>query len=304
MSKSSSLRARDVTALLKLVGECRDLGVDTVAWREHLVLGLSALVDAEGGFTGEMAGCRALEPRDLGVVAAWRAEGPRFDELDPEVAEFVREPRHWFSQREYHRRNLSEGGVCLTRRDFIDDRTWQASPDFAWVADLFGLDERLWCFRPLPVATPGADESLGLILFRQRGRPDFDGRSRLRVRLACEALAPIVGPRLARFADPSPAGLPPRVRQVLACVLEGDGDKQVAARLGIGEHTVNQYTKALFRHFHVRGRAELLSLWIRRGWGPRLPGIETPEAPTGREALANSPAKIGNINDTETPLEA
>ncbi|MBX9583725.1 MAG: helix-turn-helix transcriptional regulator [Gemmataceae bacterium] len=54
---------------------------------------------------------------------------------------------------------------------------------------------------------------------------------------------------------------------MLRCLLDGDTDKQVAARLGIGPHTVNQYVKAVFRHFGCTTRAELLARWVRRGWG-------------------------------------
>jgi DNA-binding NarL/FixJ family response regulator len=83
-----------------------------------------------------------------------------------------------------------------------------------------------------------------------------------------------MGGPLARFTDPSPYELPPRARQVLACLLEGDGDKQVAARLAISGHTVNQYAKAIFQHFGVRSRAELLARWIRRGWGNTFPWVD------------------------------
>jgi DNA-binding CsgD family transcriptional regulator len=58
---------------------------------------------------------------------------------------------------------------------------------------------------------------------------------------------------------------------VLACLLEGDGDKQIAARLSISPYTVNQYTKAIFSHFGCQSRAELLSRWIRRYSGGRFP---------------------------------
>jgi DNA-binding CsgD family transcriptional regulator len=60
--------------------------------------------------------------------------------------------------------------------------------------------------------------------------------------------------------------LPPRVRDVLRCLLEGDSDKQVAARLSISRYTVNQHVKAIFRHFRVTTRPELLARWVRRGW--------------------------------------
>ena len=59
--------------------------------------------------------------------------------------------------------------------------------------------------------------------------------------------------------------------------LEGDTDKQAAARLGLTRHTVNQYAKLLFRHFGVRSRAELLARWVRRGWGGRFAWADSPD---------------------------
>jgi DNA-binding CsgD family transcriptional regulator len=82
-------------------------------------------------------------------------------------------------------------------------------------------------------------------------------------------VAPLVGDSLARFHEPAPADLSPRLRQVLRRLLEGDSDKQIAARLRISWYTVNQYTKIVYRHFGVQGRAELLARWVKRGWGAR-----------------------------------
>jgi hypothetical protein len=36
-------------------------------------------------------------------------------------------------------------------------------------------------------------------------------------------------------------------------------------------HTVNEHTKAIYRHFRARSRAELLARWIRRGRGGQFP---------------------------------
>ena len=65
--------------------------------------------------------------------------------------------------------------------------------------------------------------------------------------------------------------LPPRQRQVLELLLEGLADKEIAERLGISRHTVNQYTKQIYRRFGVTSRAVLMA---------RLPGGErlTPQS--------------------------
>ncbi|WP_435020254.1 response regulator transcription factor [Tundrisphaera sp. TA3] len=90
------------------------------------------------------------------------------------------------------------------------------------------------------------------------------------VGLTQQVVTPLVGGPLARFDEPSPGELSPRVREVLRFVLEGDSDKQIALRLGLSVLTVNQYTKLIYRHFGTRGRVELLARWIRRGWKSSL----------------------------------
>jgi DNA-binding CsgD family transcriptional regulator len=53
--------------------------------------------------------------------------------------------------------------------------------------------------------------------------------------------------------------LPPRQSQTLDLLLAGLGDKEIADRLGISPHTVNHYTKAIYRRFGVRSRATLIA---------------------------------------------
>lgn len=50
-----------------------------------------------------------------------------------------------------------------------------------------------------------------------------------------------------------------RQRQTLRHLLEGDLEKQVAAKLGVSRHTIHIYVKALYKHFDVSSRGELLA---------------------------------------------
>ena len=52
MSKSGSLRLRDVRAAFRVIGDCRDLGGDTARWQHRMLEGLVVLfgvVQAAGG---------------------------------------------------------------------------------------------------------------------------------------------------------------------------------------------------------------------------------------------------------------
>jgi DNA-binding NarL/FixJ family response regulator len=79
-----------------------------------------------------------------------------------------------------------------------------------------------------------------------------------------------------------PPGLAPRPWQVLCELQDGCSEKEVAGRLGLSVHTVHCYVTRLYRHYGVGSRAELLSLWVRKGGRPaersrvRQPVCRTP----------------------------
>jgi DNA-binding NarL/FixJ family response regulator len=62
--------------------------------------------------------------------------------------------------------------------------------------------------------------------------------------------------------DPRVATLTPRVQQTLIRMLAGDSEKEVAHHLGVSRHTVHVYVKALYRHFDVSSRGELLAHFV------------------------------------------
>jgi DNA-binding CsgD family transcriptional regulator len=270
MAKSAQLRASDVRALYELVGECRDLGDDSISWRRHLAAGQARLIGAGVSIVCAVADVRADQPTDLGTTD-WGWENG-FDRVGWErsLAEFHRDPscENIPAFQQYLQRMIGADGVALTRPDLVADRSWYSSWTFQGVNRAIGVDHTLWCFRS--AAQAGADEYTGVILTRPLGDANFSDRDKSIAQEAQRLIAPLVGGPLMNFSEPSPAELTPRVRQVLRCLLEGDGDKQIAARLELSTYTVNQYTKLIYRHFNVRSRAELLALWIRRGWGNRF----------------------------------
>jgi DNA-binding CsgD family transcriptional regulator len=63
------------------------------------------------------------------------------------------------------------------------------------------------------------------------------------------------------------------LRQTLACLAEGDSEKQIAGRLGLSPATVHQYVTMLYRRFQVRSRAQLLAHVMRRLPSERWRGL-------------------------------
>jgi DNA-binding CsgD family transcriptional regulator len=71
--------------------------------------------------------------------------------------------------------------------------------------------------------------------------------------------------------------LSPRERQTLACLLGGDGEKQVARAMGLSRHTVHAYVKSVYRHFQVDSRPALLAQFV---------------SPAVRRALSDEPSVV------------
>ena len=76
---------------------------------------------------------------------------------------------------------------------------------------------------------------------------------------AVRAAGPPGATRLAIDTD----GLSRRMEQTLRSLIGGDCEKQVAAKLGLSQHTVHVYVKALYRRYGVSSRGELLAKWVK-----------------------------------------
>jgi DNA-binding CsgD family transcriptional regulator len=59
--------------------------------------------------------------------------------------------------------------------------------------------------------------------------------------------------------------LSPREREILSLVAEGLGNKIVAARLGISEHTVKTHVTSIFEKLGAESRAEAVAIGARTG---------------------------------------
>jgi DNA-binding CsgD family transcriptional regulator len=264
MSRSSVLNAEDIRALHHLIGECRELGDDPVRWRRHVLVGLARLTG--GGFCvlGEIGDGKLPSRYDLGAADLGTDNG--FDRAGwlRCLKEFGADP--FMNPHMNATFDRAPPGAVLPRADLVPDRDWYRSFTFQTCLRTLGVDAGIICMRPIPGAP---DDYNVLWLLRPIGERDFTGRQRAITAEVMAMVAPLLGGSLARFSEPSPTALPPRVRQVLKCLLEGDGDKQAAVRLHLSRYTVNEYTKQIYRHFGVQGRAELLARWVRRGWGAR-----------------------------------
>jgi len=101
-------------------------------------------------------------------------------------------------------------------------------------------------------------------LHRAHGEREFSPREQRLLSVVHGELGELIGRSLVSAPEPRPDKLSPRLRQTLACLLEGDSEKQVASHLGLSQATTHQYVTTLYRHFGVQSRAQLMAHAIKR----------------------------------------
>lgn len=256
MSKSQRLLLRDVQAVWRLIGECRELGADNRAWPQRFVEGMTSLLRSQIGLCYETVvdTTGVMEPLS-GVDTGWATAADR--------EYFLRMTREKAQREPIVRKMVGvilQRGVCR-REESLPEREYYRSSLFQDFFRPTRLDSFVVCGK----FTRG--NTFHYCCYqREIGDRSFGDRELALLRRAHEELVPLVGTALTSAREPSVADLSTRQRQTLACLLDGGSEKQIAARLGIGITTVHTYVKALYRHFGVSGRAELLAWFLRRAY--------------------------------------
>ncbi|HEY8746429.1 MAG TPA: LuxR C-terminal-related transcriptional regulator [Tepidisphaeraceae bacterium] len=286
MLGSQRLRLREHREAAELLGEVIELGSDAAVWRPHFLRGMSKLLgaqvvlslDCEGAFPGSQP--RLVSPLDLG----WESVETRnrfyqyFTQGDVKsdpaaVALFAQMQRTRFST------------TC--RRDLVDDQAWYGSPTVYEARRSGNVDDFVCSCVAL---APGLLH--GFIVYRGWGEQPFETRQRRLARFAHVLLLRALQARASdRGVMMNVAELSPRLRQTLELLVAGDGMKQIAMKLGISHHTVNDYIKALYKRAEVSSRAELVNQ-LRARPASRLalpPVFELAMAIQGRSANDHSP---------------
>jgi DNA-binding CsgD family transcriptional regulator len=258
MGESAYLRARDYRTMFRLIGECRDLGADPVAWRLHLLTALCARLGARVGAGGEATGLDQGHFVPISTVdVGWDNDAERqamFEWMEHQATSG--QPVGLLPSMP----GTTDRGLTVAREDVFTDRDWYKSTQFADYLSRSRLDDLIVSFQRID----GAESHFcGLTLFRALGENRFSRRDKFFLEMLHQEITPLIGCQLAFAEEPSAIRLAPRLRQVLDCLLEGDSEKQVANRLGLTAQTINQYVKSVYRHFRVNSRAELMARWIR-----------------------------------------
>lgn len=243
----------------RLVNECVELGDDPYGWTLHLTIGLRRLV----GFQVATFGMSTTLP--------WLA-GP---------TDFLELMDHGWANADQRRRFLDywqsglmpsdptatpfrrlRGRVLARRReDICTDRDWCGSMhynDYYRPADIEHV---------LPSSlVPEGISGIGGFFFtalRERSDGPFNPRD---VRLIAHVLSAVrahLGFTLRPFGTTTPDDPTPRQRMVLALLVRGLSEAEIAHQLALSPHTVRQHIKGLYQHLGVGSRLDLQAAYAR-----------------------------------------
>lgn len=223
--------------------------------RQEFIQTLAGAVDGKAAFWGWGRG-RAFDSNVTPVAAlhfgfepdAW----PRFAlaALSDEVVVNFNQPVT---------RLLDQAGhVCVTRAAVWSDESWYSAGVFQDTIRTLGLDQFLVCVRYF-----SADSWSHMTVFRAAGQPDFSERDRHLIEVALTSTE-WMSPRAVETLPPEAfVGLTHRQRTVMLLLLEGLARKEIAVRLQITLHTVNDHVKALYDRFSVTSATELAARFLQ-----------------------------------------
>jgi DNA-binding CsgD family transcriptional regulator len=250
--RTKKVRVDQARELLRLLGEAREFAENDPARGRHLMGGLLRILRAAVGTC-----VTDSDPTGPGAYASTVGVGWE-DSTLPALRQLEREGSdvHPCCRELTRACPMTAAAVVTARRsDLVQSKAWYASAYVQQVLLPAHLDHPLFSRRRLGTLT--AIQGIGF--YRSKNDHPFDEEDRDLLNLfhlECGRMFEAPSPRA---GDVTSSRLARRQRQTLELLLAGLGDKEIASRLGISLHTVNHYTKTIYRHFGVGSRASLIA---------------------------------------------
>ena len=260
------LSLSDLSAILRLVREVCDRWDDPRAWREHLLRGACELLDGssamivadEASNHGRFVNVRALSvvglPEEAGTIlpgalARWRDRAYEDDSQNqlPGLGTLYGDM-------------VKQGWATRARGEISEDAAYRESPYYREFRRRVDCDDFVVSIRMVDL--PRRPEAI--TVDRKHGASRFGPREVAILKLLHDEIAPLVGVRLTTEEHLSRDGLSKRLSETLSLLLDGKSEKEAAREMGISPRTVHEYVTALYGHFRVSSRGELMAYFVRR----------------------------------------
>jgi DNA-binding CsgD family transcriptional regulator len=258
------LSEQDIRAIVRLLGEVAAIATGHVDQKRYLLNGILKLVDGDVWVWIQ------------GMVGSDDRPPVGFHLLDEGWSN--PEQRNWFYRALSDEKNplpgqsrfisMHENGkvhFTALKQQTVNDSELISSDNYQQLYRHCGLHAFICsCY---PVSSVGHYSGIGV--HRVAGKPDFTERDRRIVHLITSEIDWLHRAGVPESGAPSALPLTQRQRQVLFFLLAGDSIKQVAAKLEISAHTVNDYVKLIHKYYNVSSRGELLSKFLSISAGPK-----------------------------------
>lgn len=227
---------------------------------DHLMASVCEFVDAQNANWFGAVRMADVLPGD--PAHGWRPHGMRYlhpsRQTDLRSKELIKKLERG-SIDETAIRNIALAGGYRTNRlvDLASPAWFESDYYLCYYRDLGHLDV-IWAGVPI-----NADTECYFGFFRETGRPWFTPEERDLVAYALRGLKWFYRRlMLSRGLLVASAPLTATEREVLASLVGGLAEKQIAADRGQSYHTTHEYVTNIYRKFGVNNRAALMALWL------------------------------------------
>ncbi|MGV6814112.1 MAG: LuxR C-terminal-related transcriptional regulator [Phycisphaerales bacterium] len=255
----ANLSARDVQDCHQVAGTCRDLGAHVNAWRHHLLDSLRELVGAQVVINSEIENFGASGEDETRFISLHRA-GWISDEAETRWREYAQSVPVERTPEYPYLSKFSGKTMVLSRDQIWGKETWYRSHTFNEIHRECGIDDYVISICPTPIS----GRCTTLWLHKGVGSRDFTPREQSIISLIHMTINKEIGSYLAAADEPALSSLTNRRLEVLERLLYGDSEKQIAYKLEVGKAAIHDHVLALYRHFKVSSRGELLAKFIGR----------------------------------------
>lgn len=264
----------DVSRVIRLVQEVCDRWDDPRLWREYLLHGACGLLNGHAGMLLAQYGGEGGNFGRLVPIAIVGLPEPARRQIEAHVSQVEGQPMDKPGAsgpgfQPLRERFIRQGWVTVARDELTDAASYHASDEYLKFRRPLNLDDCVISLRWVDI--PERVEAMNID--RPHGAPPFGPREVALLKLLHDEIAPLIGVRLATEEHLCRDGLSRRLRETLNLLLEGKSEKEAAAAMKLSAGTVHDYVTALYQHFQVASRSELLAYFIRRQPVPRDPSV-------------------------------
>ncbi len=251
------LNEADARAIIRLLGDVAVLKADHRAKKRFVMMGMAKIINADVWMWGQT---RAANDRYEGTPAPYLLidDGWSDDEKrslyfqnhgHPQYEELFNAPMRAYAKQATY--------FTVSRRQFISDDRWYPSDLYNRFRRPAGVDDFVYSIHLL-----GDGKISNMAFYRTCDAQPFSDRDRFLLHLVSSEVRWLHEAGKDTPAADYVAGLPQRLAQVLIFLLSGDSKKQIAAKLHVSYHTVDDYIKRIHRRFEVSSRGELLAKFL------------------------------------------